>query len=328
MGPLVSIIVPVYNIEQYVSSCLDSLEKQSYRNIEIIIIDDGSTDNSYAVCSSFASVSKRRVELIQQSNAGLSAARNTGIVHSEGEYLVFVDGDDIVSSLYIESLLRCLIDSGCSMATMRGGMSFFEAEELVLEDDRDKAFEYEIIDEIDYQQMLLYQQAGNGAPWRIYARPLVDINFFPRGLFYEDLATTYRYVHNKGPVALLSSKGLYGYRQRRGSIMRGSYSPQKVASALDITSQLYNDISTWYPSLKQAASSRCFSVNRLVFAEFENLHNRDVDPVWSMLVKHRLVVLRDGNARKRERVAALFACMGKGAFRCFCMLYRLYKERH
>lgn len=105
MGPLVSVIVPVYNLENYIGKCLSSLKEQSYSDVEIIVINDGSTDGSLQILNNYAA-SDPRIVIIDQENAGVSAARNAGISAASGEYLLFVDGDDYVGSGYIRSLVE------------------------------------------------------------------------------------------------------------------------------------------------------------------------------------------------------------------------------
>lgn len=102
--PLVSIIVPVYNAEKYIHRCIDSLLAQTYTNIEVILVDDGSPDNCGKICDEYAAKDKR-VKVTHQQNAGVSAARNTGIAHSKGDWITFVDADDKVTDDYIETLM-------------------------------------------------------------------------------------------------------------------------------------------------------------------------------------------------------------------------------
>ena len=328
MSPLVSVVVPVYNVEAYVGKCLDSIDAQTYDNVEIVIVDDGSTDGSREVCESFATKTGRAVKILAQDNAGLSAARNAGIDSCDGDYIVFVDSDDVLSSLYVEALVSAVIESGCAMATIRRVDGFLDGHRPVLENDPARARRFSILSEVRYQKDLLYQHAFNGAPWRIFKRDFIDERYFPVGLYYEDLATTYKYVHGKGDVAVLESETLYGYRFRKGSIIRSGFSERKVDSAVLVTDELVRNIHDWYPSLDAAAASRQFSVCRLVYATLGKEHEVARARLWERIVATRRVVLSDPEARKREKAAAAAACFGQGAFGAFCGAYRLYKARH
>ena len=328
MSPLVSIVVPVYNVEEYVEECLDSIDAQTYDNVEIVIVDDGSTDGSRDVCERFAAKTKRAVKILSQDNAGLSAARNTGIDSCAGNYVVFVDSDDVLSPLYVEALVSAVIESGCAMATIRRVDGFLDGHRPVLENDPARARRFSVLGEEEYQKDLLYQHAFNGAPWRIFKRDFIDEGYFPAGLYYEDLATTYKYVHGKGDVAVLESETLYGYRFRKGSIIRSGFSELKVESAVFVTDELVRNIHEWYPSLDAAAASRQFSVCRLVYATLGKGHEDARAELWGRIAATRRVVLADPEARKREKAAAAAACLGRGAFGAFCRAYRLYKVRH
>ena len=103
MGSLISVVVPVYNVKQYLDDCMHSIVNQTYENIEIILVDDGSTDGSGELCEEWKGKDSR-IRVIHQENGGLSAARNTGIEHAKGSYIAFVDSDDWVSEEYIEKL--------------------------------------------------------------------------------------------------------------------------------------------------------------------------------------------------------------------------------
>lgn len=107
---LISIIVPVYNVEKYIAKCLDSLVNQTYLNIEILLIDDGSTDKSLSICKKYAAVDSR-IKLFSKENGGVSSARNLGLLHVQGEYVVFVDSDDFVSPKYCEHLYQLTIST-------------------------------------------------------------------------------------------------------------------------------------------------------------------------------------------------------------------------
>ena len=106
MEKLISVIVPVFNVENFIDVCISSLIKQSYSNIEIILVDDGSTDESGLHCDKWAEVDKR-IKVFHQANGGLSAARNTGLNHASGDYICFVDSDDFV----MEDYVKCMVDA-------------------------------------------------------------------------------------------------------------------------------------------------------------------------------------------------------------------------
>lgn len=319
--PLISVIVPIYNIAEYLPACVDSILAQTYPNIEVILVDDGSTDESGAICDDYADRCSN-VLVVHQGNRGLSGARNGGIDVAAGEYFAFIDSDDYISPVFIEALFRQIAIHGCLMATVRHGASFYDGREPRLAQSVEEASDAVLETEEEYQAELLYQKSWNGSVWRLCHRSLIEREMFPEGLLFEDLATTYKMVRKAGSVAVLDSTNLYAYRQRDTGIMRRSYSQEKTASCIAVTQQVYKDICDWYPELKDAVSSRCFAVNRVIFSQVPLCMKADREVLWQELKRFRSVVIADPNARKREKLAAAFASMGKSAFTAFCKGYR------
>ena len=115
MNELISIVVPVYNVEKYLGTCVESILKQTYSNIEVILVDDGSTDCSGKMCDHYMGQDER-IKVIHKKNGGLSDARNKGIIQAEGEYITFIDSDDVVSSDYVEYLYNILEENDGDIA--------------------------------------------------------------------------------------------------------------------------------------------------------------------------------------------------------------------
>ena len=111
---MISVIVPVYNVEKYLRRCVETIQKQTYADLEIILIDDGSTDDSGKICDDF-SKGDRRIKVIHKKNEGLSAARNTGMENATGEYITFVDSDDYIDSKMYEKMIMALESSHCDI---------------------------------------------------------------------------------------------------------------------------------------------------------------------------------------------------------------------
>lgn len=323
---MVSVIVPVYNVERYVGECVDSILTQSYRDIEVILVDDGSTDSSGAICDGFAS-EESRVVVFHKENGGLSDARNFGLARSHGEWISFVDSDDWVSPVFIESLLKAALDSGCDIAAIPFGKQFKDGEGCGLTD----SIPVKPVKHLaahDVQRLMLYQVLDTGAQWRLYRRELLGVDPFPVGMYYEDLASIYRIIHRVDQVAVCDCRNLYAYRMRRDSIIRQDFRHIKAESALLIAKQLYGDISSWYPDLSAAAASRCFSLCRMVYGQVpidsdaSEQVKADRAALWGVVAKFRATVLGDSAARKRERLAAAIACFGETPFSMFCRVCR------
>ena len=311
---LVSVIVPVYNVKPYLRECFDSICRQSYRNIEIILVDDGSTDGSGELCDVLAA-SDDRTTVLHKENGGLSDARNAGLRIAQGDWISFVDSDDYISPVFIEVLFNACRDTGCQISAVPFGKPFNDGDACSLVESLDPVAPAKELPSSDVQ-------------WRLYAKAPLGIDPFPKGLYYEDLASVYKIIHKVDSVAVVDCRELYAYRMRSNSIIRQEYRHIKGESALIIADRLYQDICNWYPDLSKAAASRCFSVCRMVYAQIpmagvSESDLKDRDDLWNNLSTFRLPVLKDFEARKRERLAAFFACCGRRIFSVFCSACRL-----
>ncbi len=208
-------IVPVYNIREYVGRCLESILAQTYSRLEILAIDDGSTDGSGKICDDFA---KRdmRVRVIHQKNHGLAAARNKGLDNAKGEFIAFVDGDDYVRPFYIEKMYRKIWDT-------RMGIAICGYEEIS-EDGVARKFvprEEELAEGEAAVRLFLEQENMEIVAWnKLYGRRLFELSGmrYPDGEKYEDTLFTYMPLSLAERVSYVS-EALYIYSRRGGSIM-------------------------------------------------------------------------------------------------------------
>lgn len=328
-APLISVVVPVYNVADYLQECVESICAQTYTNLEIILVDDGSTDCSGELCDELSSIDER-IAVFHKQNGGLSDARNFGLAHSRGAWISFIDSDDYVSPVFIEALFNAAYACHCKIAAVSGGHSFRDGTCCTLVEALESLTPAKLVCEKEVQLRMLYQQLATGAPWRLYERETLGQRPFPVGLYYEDLASTYKFIHAAGNVAVINCRELYAYRLRATSIIRQDYSHIKGSSALIVAAQLEKDITAWYPDLSTAVASRCFAVCRMVYAQIpvKGADNstveteRDGVALWSVIKRHRKTVLLDACARKRERLAALAACFGRSCFSYFCYICR------
>lgn len=329
--PLISVIVPVYNVSEYLEECVRSIVAQTYSNLEIVLVDDGSTDDSGKLADVLAK-SDERIVVLHKANGGLSDARNYGLSYSHGAWISFIDSDDYVSPVFIEALYKAVESCNCKIAAVTGGHPFKDGESCSLIDGIEAVCSPRVLAEEDVQRAMLYQSIFTGAQWRLYSKETLGDNPFPVGLYYEDLASTYKFIHAAGSIAILDCRDLYAYRMRDTSIIRQSYRHIKGLSALAVSNQISNDIPLWYPKLREAVSSRCFSVCRMVYGQVPSKGSkrstdetkRDADKLWKVIKKNRNVVLGDPKARKRERLAALIAYFGRQPFTCFCAVCRRF----
>lgn len=328
--PLVSIIVPVYNVERYLEDCIRSIMAQSYDAIELILVDDGSTDASGSICDAFSKMDNR-IRVLHNANEGPSCARNRGLSVQKGDYVAFVDADDVVSPFYIETLLKALFTTGARVASLLGVTSIKEngKARLINNIRAVQSLGIEVVNAYDAERLLLYQTTEAGMPLRLYDQSLFGQSpFSPDLIIGEDLIVNYRIFHNVEKIALVKSCELYAYRQLASSLVHRGCSHEKAFSAVRVSDLLYDEIVQWYPELRNAAASRSFSICRSVFAQLPAGACVDVEvardrlELWNTIKRHRLTVLRDCQARKRERIAAGIACGGQAIFTAFCFFAR------
>lgn len=324
---LVSVVVPVFNVQDYLCKCIDSILVQTHDNMEILLVDDGSTDASPVICDEYAE-RDQRVNVIHKDNGGLSDARNCGLARCTGDWVSFIDSDDYVSPVWLETLLHAALSCGCRMSGIRYEGVFQDGLPFETEQSSFNVSKPVMHSAHDAIRAILYQAMACGVQGFLYERALLGTDPFPKGLYYEDLASTYKCIHDAGGVAIVDCERLYAYRVRKASIIRQSYRHIKSQSALIVADQLYRDISVWYPDMVIAASSRCFSVCRMVFGQVPSdgdateEERADRQALWQVIERYRNVVRRDSAARPRERLAATIACMGEGPFSAFCVLAR------
>lgn len=225
---LISVIVPVYNVEEHLEKCLSSIVNQTYKNLEIILVDDGSTDSSGEICDRYAMCDERFV-VIHNENGGVSAARNAGVAKATGEYIMFVDSDDYVESDIAEFLLNLTLqyDADISMC----GFKYADTEGNTW-NQTDLAVAEGCISGNDFWQRFYSGGRIIGVTlWaKLYKRSLWNDVFFPVGKLHEDEFVTHILIKNCKSIAV-SKKPLYYYVQRKGSIMNTQFMTQNFDSA-------------------------------------------------------------------------------------------------
>lgn len=224
--PLISVIVPVYRVEEYMERCVKSILSQTYKNLEVILVDDGSPDQCPAICDACAE-KDARVKVIHQENKGLSGARNAGIDAASGEYLAFVDSDDYVSPHFIEELYQLLQDTGCAIGQCR--FSYVKGDGLV--EEGDSAF---CIYRGESLMEQLYGPEEKATCFVVAWNKLYRAELFketgiryPEGRIHEDEATTYRLFHEAKKLAFLD-RALYGYYTENGGSITSVFSAKRL----------------------------------------------------------------------------------------------------
>ena len=215
---LISVIVPCYNVEKYLKRCMDSILRQTYRNLEIILVDDGSTDRTGKMCDKYA-LKDNRIKVVHKENGGLSTARNTGIEYSTGEYISFCDSDDWIeldTYEYLMELLKkynpeCVVGRTCDVYTVRDHLEFHRKPEEPVK----------VITTTEVMKLVLLN--GSGVNNRLFKREIFDSIRFPVGITNEDEAVIMK-IYAMCKTIAMGGKQTYYYRKRANSITTVTFS--------------------------------------------------------------------------------------------------------
>ena len=233
---MISVIIPVYNVENYLEECLKSVQNQTYTNIEVLLVNDGSTDKSKLICERYCK-EDRRFQLLNQENQGLSAARNNGVASSTGEFIAFVDSDDIILPNYLETLIHYMTD------------------EIDIVESQFTLSKKEFLDERFKELTILFE--GNSeeavkifpkhvlnvnAVTKLYRRSIVETIPYIDGVIFEDVYCGIGMLKYIRKIIKIDYKGYY-YRQHQASIMHRTFTPKNldIFTVSDQLIDLYSD---------------------------------------------------------------------------------------
>lgn len=320
---MVSIVVPVYNVEKYIRHCLDSLINQSYKDLEIILVDDGSTDHSGEICDEYAG-KYDKMQVYHKENGGLSDARNYGMKHVTGEWLVFVDSDDVICYNFIGQLLMFAKTNDLDIAICNYiQISEKQIAELPGTEGSGKTKSWE---GIEGTKELLYQKTFTTSAWgKMYKTVLFEGILFPVGKLHEDVGTIYKVFEKAKRVGYFDQK-LYYYLQRSKSIIHSEFSAKKM-DYIDQTKEIIKHFESNNVTLLPAAISRHFSACFQVILTCPKTSEwmTEYKILADEIEKYAPRVMRDKNARVKNRVIALIAAQNTGLAIALCKI--LYKHR-
>jgi len=227
-NPLISVIVPVYKVEPYLDKCVQSIVNQTYTNLEIILVDDGSPDNCPAMCDAWAEKDSR-IRVIHKKNGGLSDARNAGMADASGKFIAFVDSDDWVERDYIEAMYRALKDTDADIAACDVRWVW---EQNLPEPILSTEYPRRNVTREEALTELVENRGFRQVAWnKLYKKELLAGEQYPVGRLHEDEFFTYR-ILDKAKRLVYVDAPLYNYLQRSGSIMQ-TPSPRRALDAMD-----------------------------------------------------------------------------------------------
>ena len=233
---MISVIVPVYNVETYLEECLDSIQNQTYTDFEVLLVNDGSTDGSQAICERYCK-ENRRFHLLNQENQGLSAARNTGVAASRGEFIVFVDSDDMILANYLETLMHYMredvdiVESQFTVSNEEFLAKSFKEPSIIFEGNSQEAV-----------KIFTKHVLNVNAVTKLYRRSIVEAVPYIDGVIFEDVYCGIGMLKYIRKIIKIDYKGYY-YRQRQASIMHRTFTPKNldIFTVSDKLLEMYSD---------------------------------------------------------------------------------------
>ena len=233
---MISVIVPVYNVETYLEECLDSIQNQTYTDFEVLLVNDGSTDGSKTICERYCK-ENRRFHLLNQENQGLSAARNTGVAASRGEFIVFVDSDDMILANYLETLMHYMredvdiVESQFTVSNEEFLAKSFKEPTILFEGNSQEAVKI-------FPKHVLNVNAVT----KLYRRSIVEAVPYIDGVIFEDVYCGIGMLKYIRKMIKIDYVGYY-YRQHQSSTMHRTFTEKKldVFTVSDKLIELYSD---------------------------------------------------------------------------------------
>lgn len=318
-GDLISVIIPVYNVEKYLKNCLDSVIKQTYNNIEIILVDDGSPDNCPDICDEYAS-KDTRINVIHKQNGGLSDARNVGIEQARGKYITFIDSDDDVEEKYVEYLYNLLIKNNTKMSI---------AAHTVVSEKNKINFGSGYLDKVlsteeCLDRMLCEKGFSVSSCAKLYSKELFGNVKFPKGKLNEDNGTTYKLILQCDKIAY-GNKCIYNYYKRENSIMTSKFNLKKL-DLIELTDEMCDKIDKIYPKLKDATNkkritSRFSILRQMLVGKLDNEQKIIAEELEQYIKKRKKEIWKNERMDKRDKVALITLMLGRKVFTVSWKIY-------
>ncbi len=316
---LISVIIPVYNVEEYLRECVDSVLNQTFRDFEIILVDDGSTDSSGDICDEYVEKDER-VTVIHQKNGGLSVARNTGLSEANGKYVYFLDSDDYISENALATLLN-IAENDNSDIVFFDAISFADTDDFKVNQNYIRKNKYLTDNGFDiFASMVQCKEFHSAVPLLFISKQLLldsSIKFVP-GILYEDMVFTYQIFCSAETVSQCS-RALYHRRYRKDSIMTSAKSKKHFDGCVAVyshNSEFTKNLTLENTSAAYEFVSRC-AFN--IFNVYEKLGRADKKSCKSELKKAKKDIIKNkafGNKALKMR------CYGK----VFWFIYKVFEK--
>lgn len=309
---MISIVVPVYNTAPYLSSCLDSILHQTVTDWELILVDDGSTDGSGAICDEYAAKDSR-IQVLHLANQGPAKARNLGIAKSQGEFVAFIDSDDLLHVQYLDHLLKTMLKEDCDIVfapyVLLGEEDRARFTPLRLSQPLPQAYAKKIFSEREAIESMLYQQEVNSSPIKLYRRDVLSAKTFPEQFVaYEDLYAMLGIYANCQKICCIDLPIYYYFKRMDGTLNANSV---RDSRALEVMQSVRAWIKTYDATLLPAVNSRelslAFNILRIQKKLGKNQSDTLSDACWQVIRRNRKSAFFDPKMRLKNKLAILLS---------------------
>ena len=294
--PLISVIVPVYKAEAYLEECIGSIRNQTYQNLEIILVDDGSPDRCGEMCDAFAAEDPR-IRVIHKENGGQSSARNAALEVATGAYIGFVDADDWIEPWMYETLYRRMVEHGAQISVCGSRLEFEDGSIAYLNNDYPRDNRLRLFDTLEALENVISNKQLTNSLWdKLYQRDIFEGLRLSVGKIYEDMELMPKCLE-RAQVVVYHPEPYYHYRQTSSSTIRGEFTPARFAEA-DVALQIAEDYKTRYPSLYHRAFAYYISVSLTIIhrsrkaASCKQLRKELIRSLKQPLPKESVAILR------------------------------------
>lgn len=306
MQELISVIIPVYNVEKYIDRCVESVINQTYKNLEIILVDDGSLDKSLDLCFKWRKTDKR-IKVLSKENGGAATARNAGMSSARGDYIMFVDSDDYVSEIICESLYGKLKQQQadiaiCRMEKIEGNRRYPTrlwnySEDMIVMDEQTALREY-FMEKIDC-----------GPCHKLFARNVINQIHFPEGVINEDFVFVYRALANAKKIVFFDDI-LYYYCFRHNSVTSSDFSKKQFDRYYNCVG-VYKEVQQKIPNLKKEARfymwrQSIYLLKEMMEANCCNKYRKEFQMIRKSLRNDLYYILKSEFLTSKEKVSYCF----------------------
>ena len=304
---LISVIVPVYNVENYLRKCLDSIINQTYKDLEIIVVDDGSTDSSGKICDEYAEHDSR-IKVIHKPNGGLSDARNAGLSVCVGEYISFVDSDDYIEKNMYEIMIRSAIKEDSDMVVCR---QFLVINDRVYPAYKGKNIVYNYEDKTDMIRCMLNTSGLVSVCFKLYKRKIFSVAHFVKGKNYEDAFFITDSVKNAGKMTVIPTC-LYYYRMRNDSITHKKQWSKHIWDPIESYKYNLKIVKQFYPEVVKDVEKRLYWSFRVCIAYAGNAadyrkHIEEIDKVRKEFRGYLNQIFNNPMMTKKNKIDSVLA---------------------